>query len=290
MKYFIFITGIVFFFFVYASSQEIKVAQEKMTYKKVSSLELTVDVFYPPDAQQKTGNPAIAFFHGGGWVFGSPEEFYAACERFARKGFVTFSFQYRLSINEDGSYPHPDITPIESVKDARSAIRWLRENAKLLRIDPDRIAVGGQSAGGQLALSTALLDNINEDTDNPDTSPVPNALLLYSSCVNTMEAWIDFILGDKHDQIWAISPYHNVKPNMPPTIAFHGESDCMVLFYTMQFFNDKMIELENPFELVTFEGRDHYLGGARDGQYAGYFDEAILERTDEFLRQIDFME
>jgi len=42
------------------------------------------------------------------------------------KGFVTFSFQYRLSGNEDGSYPHPDITPVESTKDARSAIRWSR--------------------------------------------------------------------------------------------------------------------------------------------------------------------
>jgi len=42
------------------------------------------------------------------------------------KGFVTFSFQYRLSGNEDGSYSHPDITPVESTKDARSAIRWSR--------------------------------------------------------------------------------------------------------------------------------------------------------------------
>lgn len=290
MKRILLVVGVVVFFIANGYPQELKVIQKKMTYKKVDGRDLTVDVFYSTDEHNNADKPAIALFHGGGWVFGSPEEFYTTCERFASKGFVTFSFQYRLSINDDGSYPHPEITPIESVKDARSAIRWLRENAESLHIDPDRIVVGGQSAGGQLALSTALLDKINEDSDNMGVSPVPNALLLYSSCVNTMEAWIDKILGDRNDQIWAISPYHNLKKNMPPAIAFHGESDNQVLFYTMQFFNDKMKSLGNPFELVTYEGRDHYLGGARDGKYAGYFDEEILERTDDFLRKNGFME
>jgi acetyl esterase/lipase len=290
MKHVLLIAGILILFSDNLSAQEIEVTHEKITYKKINGQELTADIFYIPAVRQKKGNPAIGLFHGGGWVFGSPEEFYTTCERYARKGFITFSFQYRLSINEDGSYPNPEITPIESVKDARSAIRWLRENAGPLGISPDLIVVGGQSAGGQLALSTALMDNINEATDNPKTSPVPNALLLFSSCVNTMEAWIDNLLGDRRNQIWAISPFHNLKPGMPPAIAFHGESDCQVLFYTMLFFNDKMKELGNPFELITFPGRDHYLGGARDGKYAGYFDEEILDRTDDFLRKYNFME
>jgi acetyl esterase len=270
-------------------AQDLPVKLEKMTYKQVDGVDLQANVFYTHITEENPGNPAIAFFHGGGWVFGSPEEFFGACERFARRGFVTFSFQYRLSINEDGSYPNPGITPVESVMDARSAIRWLRENAVALRIDPERIVVGGQSAGGQLALSTALAAHVNEKTDNLAISTDPNALLLYSSCVNTMEAWIDMIMGDRRDEIWSISPYHNLKRNMPPVLAFHGEDDCTVLMYTIQLFKEKMAKLGNHYELITYPGRQHYLGEGNE-KYARYFDDGIMDRTDQFLTELGFLE
>ena len=291
MKKLILLLGIIIIAQLVTNAQEIEVSQEKMIYKEVNGQNLAVHVFYAPDVMKKSNNPAIALFHGGGWVYGSPEEFYEACRRYARKGFVSFSFQYRLSINEDESYPHPEISPIESVKDARSAIRWIRENAKTLKIDTDKIVVGGQSAGGQLALSTALMDDINEETDNLSTSPVPDALLLFSSCYNTMEAWVDNLLGDRRTRIWDISPYHNLKSDMPPTLAFHGNADCMVLFYTVLFFSDRMNELGNDFELITIDGSDHYLGegSADEEKYARYFDEGILEKTDEFLQENGFL-
>jgi acetyl esterase/lipase len=261
--------------------------QEKV-YKTIDGTALKAYIF--KSSEEQTGAmPAIAFFHGGGWVFGSPEEFFGACERYARKGFVTVSFQYRLSMQADGTYPHPEITPVESVLDARSALRWLRENAASLGIDPGKIIAGGQSAGGQLAMATVLMDDYNEDSDNLDVSPVPDALLLFSSSVNTMEAWIDWILGDKHDQIWAISPYHNLKKGMPPAIGFHGEDDCMVPIYAVRLFQDKMNELGNRYELITFPGEGHYLGEGNE-KYSRLFDEEILELTDRFLVGLGYME
>lgn len=268
-------------------AQDSSVVMKKMVYKKTGTRELYVDMFYPASGQGKNDNTAIAFFHGGGWAFGNPAEFHEACKRFASMGFITFSFQYRLSINNDGSYPNPDITPVESVKDARSAIRWLRGNAELLQINPGKIVVGGQSAGGQLALATALLDTINEVTDNANISPVPNALLLYSSNVNTLEPWIDMLLGDRRNEIWSISPYHNLKRQMPPAIAFHGEEDNQVLPYIIHLFQARMAELGNYYELHTFPGRKHYLGEGNE-KYARYFDEEILEMTDAFLKKYGF--
>ncbi len=265
------------------------VIQEQKIYKTINGIQLTADIFYTAENQQKQMNPAIVFFHGGGWAYGSPDEFHGACKRFAKKGFITFSFQYRLSMNEDGTVPNPDITPVECVKDARSAMRWLRENAASFNIDPDKIIAGGQSAGGQLALSTALIDDINEDSDNLEISPVPNALLLYSSCVNTMEAWVDHLLGDRRDEIWSISPYHNLKAGLPPTIAFHGEEDCMVLTYTIQFFQERNAQLDNYYELIWLEGRGHYLDETNE-EYATYFDEEIMERTDVFLKKFGFLD
>ncbi|HWA26894.1 MAG TPA: alpha/beta hydrolase [Lacunisphaera sp.] len=256
-------------------------------YKRVAGQELQVDVFQP-DGPPKAGRPAIAFFHGGGWVFGRPSEFHEACRRYARLGFVTFAFQYRLSIKPDGTYPHPEITLVESVKDARSAIRWLRASAMSLGIDPRRIVVAGQSAGGQLAWSTALCDGINETGDDPAISPRPDALLLYSSNYNTMEVWADLIMGQRRTEIWSVSPYHNLKPGLPPALAFHGRKDAMVPYFSVQLFATKTHELGNPFELITLEGRDHYLGEGNE-KYARYFNEDILEQTDAFLRQIGFM-
>ncbi len=263
-------------------------AMETRLYKKVAGSELHVDVFRPDQARPAAGHPAIAFFHGGGWVFGSPAEFHGACRRYATKGFVTFSFQYRLSIKADGTYPHPDITLVESVKDARSAIRWLRANAAELGIDPARIVVAGQSAGGQLAWGTVLFDTINEVNDDAKISPRADALLLYSSNYNTMEAWADMIMDRRRSEIWSVSPYHNLKAGLPPTLAFHGNKDSMVGYYIAQRFVARTHELGNPFELITLDGRDHYLGEGNE-EYARYFDEAILERTDEFLRQHGFM-
>jgi acetyl esterase/lipase len=279
-----------FFFLLITTTsfaQDTLVITQKIVYKKVGNRELSVDMFYTKSSQQKSDNSAIAFFHGGGWVFGSPSEFYEACRRYARKGKVTFSFQYRLSRNEDGSYPHPDITPVESTKDARSAIRWLRENAATLKINPDKIVVGGQSAGGQLALATALIDSVNEVTDNLKISPVPNALLLYSSNVNTMEAWIDMLFGDRRLEIWSISPYHNLRKNMPPVIEFRGDEDDQVLPYTVEMFKAKMNKLGNYYEEYVYPGMKHYLA-PDNKKYATYFDEEILEKTDAFLEKFGF--
>ena len=258
-----------------------------MVYKAVNGQKLVVDMFYSEASQTFGNNTAIALFHGGGWVFGDPSEFYEACRRYARKGYVTFSFQYRLSRNSNGSYPHPDISPIESVKDARSAVRWLRTHADSLRINPEKIVVGGLSAGGQLALSTALLDSINESTDNVEISPEPNAILLFSSNVNTLEPWIDELLGDRNSEIWTISPFHNLKQPMPPAIAFHGDEDDQVLPYIVRMFKARMNELGNYYELHWYPGRKHYLGEEND-KYAKYFDEEILELTDAFLEKFGF--
>jgi acetyl esterase len=261
---------------------------EARVYKRVAGHELQVDLFQPGPEHPSAGRPAIAFFHGGGWVFGRPAEFHEACRRYARLGFVTAAFHYRLSINPDGTYPHPDVTLVESVKDARSAVRWLRANAPALGIDPNKIIVAGQSAGGQLAWSTALSDAINETDDDMLTSPRPNALLLYSSTYNTMEVWADMIMGPRRTEIWSVSPHHNLKAGLPPALAFHGRKDGMVPYYSVQLFATKTRALGNPFELVTLEGRDHYLGEGNE-KYARYFDEEILERTDAFLRQLGFM-
>jgi acetyl esterase/lipase len=260
-----------------------KVIHTREVYKIIDSLKLTIDVFHTNQSYEHGNNTAIVFFHGGGWAFGTPDEFFTTCERYAEMGIVTFSVEYRLSI-DNGVTPSKTISPIESVMDARSAMRWVRENAAKFHLDKNKIVVAGQSAGGQLALSTAMIDEYNEKTDDPAVSSSPNAILLFSSCVNTVEGWCDYLLGERRSKIWSISPFHHVRKELPPMIEFHGTDDEQVPKWTLQFFEMAMKKEGNEFELHMFEGRKHYLGG-ENPKYSHYYDEDILNITDDFLRR-----
>jgi acetyl esterase len=91
----------------------------------------------------------LVYFHGGGWVLGSLESADASCRAIAnRSRSVVISVDYRLA---------PETKFPGAVEDAHAAVRWVADNAAELRIDPERIAVGGASAGGNLAAAAALL-------------------------------------------------------------------------------------------------------------------------------------
>jgi acetyl esterase len=256
-------------------------------YKIVDSLKLTIDIFYTKKSFERENNTAIVFFHGGGWAYGTPSEFFTTCERYARMGIVTFSVAYRLSI-ENGVTPHKTISPIESIMDAKSAMRWVRENAEKFHIDKNKIVAAGQSAGGHLALCTAMIDDYNEKSDDLSINCCPNAVLLFSACVNTVEGWCDRLLGDRRNKIWSISPAHNIRTGLPPMVEFHGTDDEQVPKWTVQFFESDMKKAGNYFEQHMYEGRKHYLGGGNP-KYSRYYDDEVLKIADNFLRKLNLL-
>ena len=264
-----------------------QVIHRQEIYKTVDTFNLTIHIFYTNQSFERDNNTAIVFFHGGGWAFGTPDEFFTTCERYARMGIVTFSVEYRLSI-ENGVTPHRTISPIESLMDAKSAMRWVRGNAMRFHLDRNKIVAAGQSAGGHLALSTAMIDDYNEKSDDPDISCRPDAILLFSACVNTVEGWCDRLLADRRNKIWSISPTHNMKGGLPPMIEFHGTDDEQVPVWTVQFFETAMQKEGNYFELHQYKGRKHYLGDGNPA-YSRYYDEEILKLADDFLRKFKFL-
>jgi len=259
----------------------------KEAYKTVDTFRLKMDIFFDEQSFQRDSNTAIVFFHGGGWSGGSSTEFFTTCVRYAEMGIIAFSVDYRLSA-DNGLFSHNPVSPIECVMDAKSAIRWVRENAGKYHIDVNKIVAAGQSAGGQLALATAMTEDYNEISDNIKISCKPDAVLLFSSCVNTIEGWCDRLLADRRDKIWSISPTHNLKSGLPPMIDFHGTDDEQVPVWTARFFESEMKKLGNYFELHLYNGRKHYLGDGNP-KYSNYFDDEILDIADEFLRNFHFL-
>ena len=106
---------------------------------------IAVRIYRPKDALKA----AVVYFHGGGWVVGSLESADASCRAIAnRSRCVVISIDYRLA---------PETKFPGAVEDAYAAVRWVVDTAADLRIDPARVAVGGASAGANLAAAAALV-------------------------------------------------------------------------------------------------------------------------------------
>jgi acetyl esterase/lipase len=113
-------------------------------------------------------------------------------------------------------------------KDARSAVRYIRAHAAELGIDPQKIVVSGGSAGGHLAVSTAFFDKVNEDSDDLTISATPVALVLLSPVIYTSkEGYGQAKIGERLQEL---SPAHNVRAGLPPTLIFHGTGDFVTPF------------------------------------------------------------
>ena len=138
------------------------------TYNSVGGRDLQMHVVSPDGHSQMARAPAVVFFHGGGWRRGSPESGFPYAEALAEHGVVTLAAEYRFT---------EDATLDEIITDAASAVRWTRERARRLGINPGRIIALGHSAGGHLAASTALLTAF-EEADAYQGKPKPNALAL----------------------------------------------------------------------------------------------------------------
>ncbi|MGD0865032.1 MAG: alpha/beta hydrolase [Rhizomicrobium sp.] len=104
---------------------------------------------YTPVAAGGEVLPALVFFHGGGWVIGNIDTHDGLCRMFANEAGVTvISVEYRLA--PEHKFP-------AAIEDAYAAVTWIEANASDIGIDPNRLAVGGDSAGGGLAASVAQI-------------------------------------------------------------------------------------------------------------------------------------
>lgn len=115
------------------------------------------DVFYPEGKIAKEGLPVIIDIHGGGWMYATKDlnEYY--CMELAKKGYCVFSISYRLV---------PDVTVNEQIKDCTEALAFIRANMKDYPANKKTIMLTGDSAGGQLALYSTILNN------NPDAREI----------------------------------------------------------------------------------------------------------------------
>jgi acetyl esterase/lipase len=214
-------------------------------YKSIDNVKLKLYIFDPAEVNLKPV-PVIVFFHGGGWKRGDPSQFYRHCQYLASQGILAISAQYRLLSDK--------ITVRDCVTDGKSAIRWLRQNAKKFNIDPNLIAAAGGSAGGHIAACTALIDKYDETSEDLKISSKPNALILFNPALDITILKITPILGEEP---FNLSPAHHLDKTLPPTLIMHGTADTAVPIESVRKFSRHAGKIGCNCHLVEFKGRPH---------------------------------
>jgi len=221
---------------------------KKVVYKVIDSTELSLHIFFPENHKSTDKTPSIVFFHGGGWKGGGVGHFYNQSAYFASRGMVAISVQYRVE------KPH-GTTPIECVKDGKSAMRFIKKNAAQYGRDPERIIAGGGSAGGHVAAAMATIEGFNEEDEDTSISCIPKALVLFNPVANNSKEGYGY---DRVKDYWEdFSPAHNLTTDTPPTIIMLGTKDKLFNVSIAKQYQQKMKDLGNRCDLILYEGQDH---------------------------------
>lgn len=209
------------------------------------------DVFYPEGTIPKEGLPVIIDIHGGGWMYASKDlnEYY--CMELANKGYCVFSISYRLV---------PDVTVYEQIKDCTDALAYINSNMKNYPANKKTVMLTGDSAGGQLALYSTILNNnpdAKEIFGTVDTKLNIKCLLLTSPVTYAKSGgWFSIYTKKMWGKDYKTKAAYNymdldeimeLANNMPPTYFITSSGDTLAHDQTVNAYNyfaDKGYECE----------------------------------------------
>ena len=243
---------------------------EKILYKKTPQEDMYLYLLRPRGKPARP-LPAIVYFTGGGWTNGQPTFMIAHAAWFRDEGIIGISADYRVE-----SRHHT--TPLECVKDAKSAIRYVRAHAKELGIDPGYIIAAGGSAGGHIAAATVLNGN-DEPGEDTTISSKPNALVLHNP-----------VLGEGFGEGFfkqhpECSPMKGVCKGWPPTVLSCGTRDDLTPYAAAVQFTQAMKDAGNECELITVQNAGH----SCDWPVTNPNFLPTIKRMAEFLREHGFL-
>lgn len=231
---------------------------KQVVYKTVGGFDLVMDIYQPADFSPSDQRPAVLFFHGGSWSEGWKTYFSEQCHYLATRGMVAITVEYRLTNRHK-------TTPAECLMDAKSAMRYVRKHAESMGIDPNKIAAGGNSAGGHLAAATAYSDAYNEPGEDLSVSCRPNLLVLLSPVIdNAPDGSYPYGPQPMTENWHSWSPMQNITPEkVLPTIFFLGEKDQIIPASEAEEFKARTKTAGAEAQLYIYAGGNHniFLGG-----------------------------
>jgi acetyl esterase len=247
-------------------------------YARVNGISLRMDASIPAAAKK---SPAVIIVHGGAWVAGDRRyNVQPLFQPLTDAGFGWFSISYRLAtdISQFGA----------AVSDVREAIRFVKSHAAAYHIDPDKIALVGESAGGQLAAMAVLRGGPDTSvkavvalyTPSDLVSLAKNSTYIPASIRNSVRGtpWEALVLAG----LAQLSPINSIRPGMPPFLLIHGTADSLVPFAQSREMCDRMQQAGASCELYPVVGGGH---GMRWWESSPNLATAYKRKMIEWLRQ-----
>jgi acetyl esterase/lipase len=236
------------------------VALHDVVTGKGGDRDLHAEVAYPEKA---TGLlPAIVYIHGGGWSVGSQKQ--GPVYDIAQHGFFAASVEYRLS--REAKWP-------AQIQDCMLGVRWLRANAAQYHVDPNRIAVWGDSAGGHLAVCVGTMTDEKEyqgEGGYPGVSSAVQVVIDYYGPVDfTDNASNPPGTVGQHIALFALSyaqnpalwksgsPLFYVKAGDPPMLIAHGDADVTVPIAQSILLDAALTKAAVPHEFIVVKNAGH---------------------------------
>lgn len=220
-------------------------------YARLNGASLRLDAWLPHTPGRA---PAAIIVHGGAWVTGdrraSVQPLFHPLES---AGIAWFSISYRLAT---------DLTQFGvAVDDVQAAIRFVKSHAAEYEVDPDRIALIGESAGGQLAAMAALRQPGAVKAVVALYAPTDLVTLAKTSSY-VPKSMRDSIRGTPFEGLVLaglaqLSPLNNVRPGMPPFLFIHGTDDALVPFQQSVEMCNRMRTAGASCEVYAVSGGGH---------------------------------
>ena len=251
-----------------------------LIYGRVGERELPLDLYLPPDTSSAV--PVVIWVHGGGWRGGSKGNGGRALNM-TRRGFAVVDVEYRLS--GEALFP-------AQIEDCKTAVRWVRANAKKYNLDPDRIGAWGSSAGGHLVAMMGLThdENVFETDDHSQYSSQVQAICNWFGPtdflrMNDFEGRIDHdavdspesrLIGgpiqENKEKVAAANPIIYVSKNDPPMLIMHGGKDLSVPYNQSELLYAAMQKAGLDVTLYKVVNAGHGFGNATQDSAASLFE------------------
>jgi acetyl esterase/lipase len=235
------------------------IEQHNVVYTQGNGFPQVLDYFQPIGGKHMR---AIVFIHGGGWSAGSKEAYTSWGRYYASQGYFCVSINYRLT----------QIAPWPAqIDDAQAAVRWVRKHAEFFKVDPERVAAVGASAGGHLAQMLGVTDTFNDV--EPPLSGYSSKVKLVGNYFgptdmtrpNEWNPTIWQLIMKLAGQRWwpgspaymSISPLYYASPDDAISMIFHGDADATVPVAQSRLMAEALKNQGVEVQYMEFPGQGH---------------------------------
>lgn len=255
---------------------------QTVRFATVEGVDLYADLFLP-DVPAAGPRPAVLYLHGGGWSAGERGYARAWADFLTARGYIVVSLDYRL---------FPPSTGLKAPGDVQCGIGWVKAHAATYGIDPDRLVLFGESAGGHLATLVGYAagdPRLPASCEARDTSVKalisfygPSDLVFHAEHLGPgtrrrLEGFTGVPLEGHRERYALLSPLTHVGPHAPPTLLLHGEADSVVPLHASRALAARLEEAGVPHQLFTPPYAEHAFD-AWDGGFGRQLARALVER------------